>query len=131
MRSLSRLLRPVRGSICFEGEAIESLPTDAIVARGIVLVPEGRRVFSPLSVRETLELGGYKLLRARRHTAFRRGMDYVLDLFPRLAERSNQSAGTLSVGAQQMVALRRDIIIRPSLILFVYTSMGLRPSSGY
>src|SRR3546814_4915921 len=77
MRSLSGLLRPVRGSICFEGEAIESLPTDAIVARGIVLVPEGRRVFSPLSVRENLEMGGYKLLRARRHTEFRRGMDYV------------------------------------------------------
>src|SRR3546814_12235847 len=60
MRSLSGLLRPVRGSICFEGEAIESLPTDAIVARGIVLVPEGRRVFSHLSVRENLEMGGYR-----------------------------------------------------------------------
>src|SRR3546814_5819316 len=110
MRSLSRLLRPVRGSICFEGEAIESLPTDAIVARGIVLVPEGRRVFSPLSVRENLEMGGYKLLRARRHTEFRRGMDYVLDLFPRLAERAKQAAGTLSGGEQRMVAIGRALL---------------------
>src|SRR3546814_17035628 len=90
MRSLSGLLRPVRGSICFEGEAIESLPTDAIVARGIVLVPEGRREFSRLSVRENLEMGGYKLLRARRHTEVPRGMDYERDRFPRLADTSEE-----------------------------------------
>ncbi len=127
MRSLAGLQRPVRGSIRFEGESIESLPTDQIVARGIVLVPEGRRVFSPLSVGENLEMGGYKLLRARRHTEYKRNIDYVLDLFPRLAERIGQAAGTLSGGEQQMLAVGRALMSSPRLLMLDEPSMGLAP----
>ncbi len=127
MRSLAGLQRPVRGSIRFEGESIESLPTEQIVARGIVLVPEGRRVFSPLSVGENLEMGGYKLLRARRHTEYKRNIDYVLDLFPRLAERIGQAAGTLSGGEQQMLAVGRALMSSPLLLMLDEPSMGLAP----
>lgn len=127
MRCLSGLLRPVRGSIRYEGEALQSLPAEQIVARGIVLVPEGRRVFAPLTVRENLEMGGYKFLRARRTTEFRRNMDRVLGFFPRLAERAAQTAGTLSGGEQQMVAIGRALMSSPRVLMLDEPSMGLAP----
>lgn len=127
MRSINGLLRPVRGSILFEGEPIESLPADQIVARGIVQVPEGRRVFSSLTVKDNLEIGGYVLLRARRNTEFKRNMDRVLSLFPRLSERSSQASGTLSGGEQQMLAIGRALMSSPRCLMLDEPSMGLAP----
>ncbi|MBP6018684.1 MAG: ABC transporter ATP-binding protein [Burkholderiaceae bacterium] len=127
MRSVNGLLRPIRGEIRFEGESITTLSPDKIVARGIVQVPEGRRVFSPLSVKDNLEMGGYSLLRSRRNSEFRRNMDHVLNLFPRLAERSNQAAGTLSGGEQQMLAIGRALMSSPRFLMLDEPSMGLAP----
>jgi branched-chain amino acid transport system ATP-binding protein len=127
MRCLSGLLRPTRGSIRYEGEALESLPAEQIVARGIVLVPEGRRVFAPLTVRENLEMGGYRFLRARRAGEFRRNMERVLEFFPRLAERARQAAGTLSGGEQQMLAIGRALMSGPRVLMLDEPSMGLAP----
>ncbi|GAA5232475.1 ABC transporter ATP-binding protein [Verticiella sediminum] len=127
MRTLAGLLRPVRGSIRLEGEEIGSLTAEAIVARGMVLVPEGRRVFTPLTVRDNLEMGGYRLLRARRHAEFRRNLEHVLTLFPRLAERAGQAAGTLSGGEQQMLAIGRALMSSPRLLMLDEPSMGLAP----
>ncbi|OWT56126.1 ABC transporter ATP-binding protein [Candidimonas nitroreducens] len=127
MRCLSGLLRPSQGSIRYEGEALQALPAEQIVARGIVLVPEGRRVFAPLTVRENLEMGGYRFLRARRSGEFRRSMERVLEFFPRLAERARQVAGTLSGGEQQMLAIGRALMSDPRVLMLDEPSMGLAP----
>lgn len=127
MRSISGLLRPVRGSVRFEGESLEKLSADRVMSHGVVLVPEGRRVFSPLSVRENLEIGAYSVLRKRRQAEYRRNLEYVLHLFPRLGERADQLAGTLSGGEQQMLAISRALMSSPRMLLLDEPSMGLAP----
>jgi branched-chain amino acid transport system ATP-binding protein len=121
---ISRLVSPTAGSVRFAGEPIHRLSADAIVGRGIVQVPEGREIFREMSVRENLEMGAY--LRRDRN-AVRQDMDMVCDTFPRLRERFEQKAATLSGGEQQMLATGRAMMARPRMILMDEPSMGLSP----
>lgn len=121
---ISRLVSPTAGSVRFAGEPIHRLSADAVVGRGIVQVPEGREIFREMSVRENLEMGAY--LR-RDRAAVRQDMDMVCDTFPRLRERFEQKAATLSGGEQQMLATGRAMMARPRMILMDEPSMGLSP----
>jgi branched-chain amino acid transport system ATP-binding protein len=126
MGALSGLLRPVSGSIKFEDEAIERFPAERIVSRGICLVPEGRRVFQPLTVLENLEMGAYRR-RREGGRQIRQDLDLIYDIFPRLKERRDQPAGTLSGGEQQMLAIGRALMSQPRLLMLDEPSMGLAP----
>lgn len=124
LRTLSGLIRPRSGNIFFKGEEITTTPAEQIVFRGISHVPEGRKIFAPLTVRENLEMGAY----TRSDPAeIQKSMDRVFVSFPRLKERLNQLGGTLSGGEQQMLATARGMMSKPSLILLDEPSMGLSP----
>ena len=124
LRTLSGLIRPRSGNIFFKGEEITTTPAEQIVYRGISHVPEGRKIFAPLTVRENLEMGAY----TRSDPAeIQKSMDRVFESFPRLKERLNQLGGTLSGGEQQMLATARGMMSKPSLILLDEPSMGLSP----
>ena len=122
LRSIVGLVKPESGSIQFEGQELAGLPTDQIVAKGITLVPEGRRVFSDLTVLENLKIGAYM-----RKDSLEEDLKWVYDLFPRLKERSWQLAGTLSGGEQQMLAIGRALMSKPELIMMDEPSLGLAP----
>ncbi|HET9925991.1 MAG TPA: ABC transporter ATP-binding protein [Methylomirabilota bacterium] len=124
LRAISGLIAPRTGRIVFEGAELAGRPAYDIVAHGIAHVPEGRRLFPQLTVAENLKMGAF-LPSARSH--FRESLERVYGLFPVLAERQGQRAGSLSGGEQQMLAVGRALMSRPKLILFDEPSMGLAP----
>jgi branched-chain amino acid transport system ATP-binding protein len=124
LRAISGLMRPRAGRILLDGERLDSLPSHAIVGRGVVQVPEGRKIFPSLTVLENLELGSYiAAAKARR----REGLEQVFGLFPRLKERERQAAGTMSGGEQQMLAIGRALMARPRVLMLDEPSLGLAP----
>ncbi len=124
LRAISGLIAPRAGRIAFEGAELAGRPAYEIVAHGIAHVPEGRRLFPQLTVADNLKMGAF-LPSARSH--FRESLERVYALFPVLAERPTQRAGSLSGGEQQMLAVGRALMSRPKLILFDEPSMGLAP----
>jgi branched-chain amino acid transport system ATP-binding protein len=121
-KTVSGMLRPAKGSIVFDGERIDGIPAHDLIRRGICHVPEGRHVFPRMSVSENLEMGAFRFKKIDKED-----LDRVLELFPRLKERFTQTAGTLSGGEQQMLAIGRALMGKPRMLLLDEPSMGLAP----
>ena len=124
LKTISGIQKAASGQIRFKGEDIGSLPAHEVVARGISQVPEGRHIFPRMSVRDNLEMGAYQRNDAEE---IQKDMERVLELFPVLKERAKQAGGTLSGGEQQMLAIGRAMMSRPTLLMLDEPSMGLAP----
>ena len=123
LKTISGILHSHSGSIDFEGNSINHIPPHKLISMGIAHVPEGRRIFQQLTVRENLEMGAY----TRPKSEVKASMENVFERFPRLKEREKQVAGTLSGGEQQMLAMGRALLSRPKLMMLDEPSMGLSP----
>jgi branched-chain amino acid transport system ATP-binding protein len=124
LRAITGGIRPHGGRVVFQGEDVTKLAAHAKAARGLVLVPEGRQVFSDMSVEENLEMGAYS---ARAHRGLTAQLAEVYTMFPRLKERRSQKAGTLSGGEQQMLAIARGLMSLPEILMIDELSLGLAP----
>jgi branched-chain amino acid transport system ATP-binding protein len=124
LKTILGMVVPSVGEVRLDGENVTGLPTSDIVARGISMVPENRRLFGKMTVRENLDLGAYQ---RRDKAGIRQDLDRILAIFPRLEERLSQKAGTLSGGEQQMVAMGRALMAQPKVLLMDEPSMGLAP----
>ena len=124
MQSIMGLIHPKAGTITYNGQVINGIPSHKIVKMGMTQVPEGRRIFSELTVYENLLMGAYT---EKDKDKIKADLEYIYELFPRLSERKNQIAGTLSGGEQQMLAMGRAIMSHPDLLMLDEPSMGLSP----